>query len=123
MRPKLNSTVSVVKLNDQILEFFKTNTRQQVRIKVQDDAILQLVTSLDGEKEIDQIAKEQNIDPSELKVLLDFLQGKGILDNVEPKSDFFTTKNIEELYISSLSTLYLMSICLKCGRTLILQPL
>ena len=89
MRPKLNSTVSVVKLNDQILEFFKTNTRQQVRIKVQDDAILQLVTSLDGEKEIDQIAKEQNIDPSELKVLLDFLQGKGILDNVEPKSDFF----------------------------------
>lgn len=76
MRPKLNSTVSVVKLNDQILEFFKTNTRQQVRIKVQDDAILQLVTSLDGEKEIDQIAKEQNIDPSELKVLLDFLQGQ-----------------------------------------------
>lgn len=98
MRPKLNSTVSVVKLNDQILEFFKTNTRQQVRIKVQDDAILQLVTSLDGEKEIDQIAKEQNIDPSELKVLLDFLQGKGILDNVEPKKRFFSLRKISKSY-------------------------
>lgn len=61
MKPKLNSTVSVVKLNDQILEFFKTNTRQQVRIKVKNDDILQLVTSLDGEKDISQIATEQDI--------------------------------------------------------------
>lgn len=86
---KLNSSVSVVKLNNHILEFFKTNTRQQVRIKVQNDSILKLVISLDGQKDIDQIAKEQNINPSELRILLDFLQSKGILDNVEPKSDFF----------------------------------
>ena len=88
MNPKLNSTVSVVKLNDHILEFFKTDTRQQVRIKVKDDSILQLVTSLDGKKSLSQIASEQNIDPLELQNLLDFLKRKGILDNVEPKSDF-----------------------------------
>ena len=88
MGPKLSATVSVVKLNDQILEFFKTNTRQQVRIKVKDDSILQLVNSLDGKKDIDQLVEEQNIDRNELQNLLDFLRIKGILDNVNPKSDF-----------------------------------
>ena len=97
MNPKLNSTVSVVKLNDQILEFFKTNTRQQVRIKVEDDSILQLVTSLDGKKSVSQISSEQNIDPNELQHLLDFLRRKGILDNVEPKSDFFNYKKFRRV--------------------------
>lgn len=106
MKPKLNSTVSVVKLNDQILEFFKTNTRQQVRIKVKNDDILQLVTSLDGEKDISQIATEQDINICELQKLLDFLQSKGILDSVEPKSDFVNYKEFRRVihFLSEYAT-------------------
>ena len=36
MNPKLGSGISVVKLSETILEFFKSNTRQQVKIKTQD---------------------------------------------------------------------------------------
>lgn len=88
MNPKLNSTVSVVKINNHILEFFLTNIRQQIRIKVEDDTILDIVTSLDGQRTISEIATENNVDIGELEELLSFLRGKGILDNVEPKKDF-----------------------------------
>lgn len=88
MKPKLNSTVSVVKINDHILEFFKTNTRQQVRIKVPDDEIMNIVTSLDGSRDETEIASELNIKVDTLHNLLVFLQKKGILDNVDPKQDF-----------------------------------
>ena len=43
MNPKLNSSVSVVKLSENVIEFFKTNTRQQIRIKVYDDTIMNLI--------------------------------------------------------------------------------
>lgn len=88
MNPKLNSTVSVIKINDHILEFFLTNIRQQVRIKVENDLILDIVTSLNGTKSPEEIAIENNIELGELNALLEFLQHKGILDNVEPKVDF-----------------------------------
>lgn len=88
MNPKLNSTVSVVKISENILEFFKTNTRQQVHIKVNDDTIMEIVTSLDGSKTIDEISEEYNIKKSDLQNLLDYLRNKGILDNVDDKSDF-----------------------------------
>jgi len=88
MNPKLNATVSVVKLNDHILEFFLTNIRQQIRIKVENDLILEIVTSLDGTKTPERIAAEYNIGMDELNVLLEFLRNKGILDNVDPKRDF-----------------------------------
>lgn len=88
MNPKLNSSVSVVKLSETILEFFKSNTRQQVRIRVEDGSILSLLESLDGGKSAEQLAEEQKVSLDELNVLLDFLRGKGILDNVDPKEDF-----------------------------------
>ena len=88
MMPKLNSTVSVVKINDIILEFFKSNTRQQVRIKVDDDSIMKIVCGLDGLKTIEEIAGENDVSVDELKLLLNFLRSKGILDNVSPKNDF-----------------------------------
>lgn len=87
-KPKLNSTVSVVKINDSILEFFLTNIRQQVRIKVQNDLILDVVTSLDGQRTVEEIAKDHDIALDDLKALLIYLQSKGILDNVDPKKDF-----------------------------------
>lgn len=88
MNPKLNSTVSVVKISDELLEFFKTNTRQQIHIRVQDDTIMNIVTSLDGEKTTEEIAKENDIKVNDLENLFGYLRKKGILDNVGEKNDF-----------------------------------
>lgn len=88
MNPKLNSTVSVVKISDNILEFFKTNTRQQLHIRVQDDTIMDIVTNLDGSKSIDDISKEKNIKKDDINKLMDYLSKNGILDNVGNKSEF-----------------------------------
>ena len=70
MNPKLSSTVSVVKISDNILEFFKTNTRQQLHIKVQNDMIMNIVLGLDGSKEKEQIAKENDVNIDDLNALL-----------------------------------------------------
>ena len=88
MNPKLSSGISVVKISDTILEFFKSNTRQQVRIKVQDDTIMNLVNGLDGTKTVEEIASSFQLEIEELIGLLDYLRGKGILDNIEPRQDF-----------------------------------
>lgn len=88
MKPKLSTTTSVVKINDTVLEFFKTNTRQQVRIKVEDDTIMNIVLALDGTKDISQISKENNINEESLEKLIAFLDKKGVLDHVKPIEDF-----------------------------------
>ena len=88
MKPKLSSTVSVVKNSESVLEFFKTNIRQSVRIKVNSDKIMRIVTSLDGERDVTQIASDFDVDEKTLQNLLSFLQNKGILDNVSPHEDF-----------------------------------
>lgn len=88
MNPKLSSTVSVVKISDTILEFFKTNTRKQIRIKVNNDDIMNLVLTLDGTRSMDQICKEEDVDEVSLKNLVKFLSGKGILDCIAPEMDF-----------------------------------
>ena len=88
MKPKLSSGISVVKINNTILEFFKSNTRHQIRIKVQDDTIMNLVNSLDGTISVEEIAKSFQLSLDEIYDLLDFLRKKGILDNIEPRSDF-----------------------------------
>lgn len=88
MNPKLSSTVSVVKINDQVLEFFKTNTRQQVRLRVEDDTILEIVSSLDGNKTEKDIASDYDINIEDLHTLMEFLRERGILDNVDPKNEF-----------------------------------
>ena len=58
MNPKLNSTVSVVKISESVLEFFKTNTRQQIHIRVEDDTIMNIVNALDGSKTIEELSME-----------------------------------------------------------------
>ncbi len=88
MNPKLNSTISVVKISENILEFFKTNTRQQLHIKVQDDTIMNIVLGLDGTKTIEQISREYDIKQDALDNLINYLRKNGILDNVENKMDF-----------------------------------
>ncbi|WP_317368312.1 ThiF family adenylyltransferase [uncultured Tyzzerella sp.] len=94
MNLKIRSTVSVVKISDNILEFFKTNTRQQVRISVEDDTILNVITELNGKiKTIDELSEKYQIDKNDLEKLMLFLESKGILDNVEPKEDFKNYKS------------------------------
>ncbi|MCC6098593.1 MAG: ThiF family adenylyltransferase [Olsenella sp.] len=86
--PKLSPSVSVVPLGNGIIEFFMTNTRRQVRLKTQDDAILKIVNGLDGSKTAEEIAHAQGYTPSSVKSLLAYLSQHGILDNAEPKEDF-----------------------------------
>ena len=88
MNPRLSSTVSVVKLSDTVLEFFKTNTRQQIRLQVVNDDILNLILKLDGCRSIDQISKEEDIYMDSLLDLIGFLSSRGILDNADPIEDF-----------------------------------
>ena len=45
MNPILSSSVSVIKINENILEFFKSNTRQQVRIKINEGIIVDIISS------------------------------------------------------------------------------
>lgn len=88
MNPKLNSTVSVVKISDSLLEFFKTNTRQQIHIRVEDDTIMNIVNALDGSKTIEELSRKYTVKREDLVKLLTFLRKKGILDNVENKKEF-----------------------------------
>ncbi len=88
MNPKLNSTVSVVKVSEHILEFFKTNTRQQLHIKVQNDLIMNVIMELDGTKSLETISKEYKVDIQQLSQLINYLRKNGILDNVENKDEF-----------------------------------
>ena len=88
MNPKLNSTVSVVKISESILEFFKTNTRQQIHLRVKDDTIMNIVDELDGSKTIDELSAKYVVKKDDLINLLTYLREKGILDNVENTCEF-----------------------------------
>lgn len=88
MNPKLNSTVSVVKISESLLEFFKTNTRQQIHIRVKDDTIMNIINELDGSKTIDELSVKYAVEKADLINLLTYLRKKGILDNVENIQEF-----------------------------------
>ena len=88
MNPKLGSAISVVKISDSLLEFFKSNTREQIRLRVQDDTIMNIVDSLDGSLSIDEIVEKYDVDKESLEKLLMYLESKGILDNTFPHADF-----------------------------------
>ena len=88
MKPKLNSAVSVVRVNENLLEFFKSNSRQQVRMKVENDLILNIVCDMDGEKDVDELSQKYSVHKDDLLALIRFLISRGLLDVLEPKSDF-----------------------------------
>ena len=56
MKYKLRSSVSVVDLGNDCLEFFKTNTRKSIKIKCQSDLIRKLVIRFDGRAELSELA-------------------------------------------------------------------
>ena len=88
MNTKLNSNVSIVPRKDDILEFFKCNTRSSVTIKTDVDKILKIVSDLDGSISVGDLSRKYNVSEKSLNALLSFLEYKGILDHVEPKCDF-----------------------------------
>lgn len=92
MNPRLSPSVSVVPLGDGIVEFFKTNTRQQVRLRILDDTILHIVNGLDGTKDVEEIATEHGATPQSVARLLSHLGHNGILNNVEPSGDLDSYK-------------------------------
>ena len=87
-KPKLRSSVSVVNLGDYVVEFFLTNTRRQVRIKIKNEKILDLIMKLDGNLTIDEIIDKYNMDIDTKDYLikfLSFLESKSIIvdnDNI-----------------------------------------
>ncbi len=83
MNPKLNSTISVIKNSDTMIEFFKTNTRQQLHIRVSDDTILDIVLGLDGSKSIRQISEEYDVKYESVVSLIEYLRKNGIIDKDE----------------------------------------
>ncbi len=87
MNPKLNPTVSVVRLSDSILEFFKSCARQQVRIRVQNDLIFGIVNHLDGSKSMTELARMYSVEENALTNLLVYLQKNGLLDVVGEGND------------------------------------
>lgn len=81
-RPKLRSSVSVIKLDNNVLEFFLTNTRQQVRIKVNSDKIVDLIMQLDGNSTINYLIKKYNMDTETKNYFIEFinyLESKSII--------------------------------------------
>ena len=79
----------MIKINENILEFFKSNTRQQVRIKINEGIIVDIISSLDGTKSIEEISDRYGVDIKQLKKLLNFLSNKGILNHIVPSDDFY----------------------------------
>lgn len=94
-KPKLRSSVSVVSLKNNIIEFFLTNTRQQVRIKVNNNNILNLILELDGNLTVDEIVNKYNIDNELRQYLINFLEyleSKGV---IKENDDIFIKENLK----------------------------
>jgi len=84
MHPKLKSSVSVVKINESMLEFFKTNTRENILLQVENDLIMEIVGQLDGINSLDEISEKFKVQKDDLESLLEFLTKRGVLETVNP---------------------------------------
>ena len=96
---KLRSSVSVVDLGDNCLEFFKTNTRKSIKIRTENDLIKKLVTRLDGNTSLEDIAMEYQFDPiaESTSALIDYLKRKSILANdglVKNRADYLKYRRV-----------------------------
>ena len=81
MNPKLSSSVSVVPLGHDRIEFFKTNTRQSVVVSCQDERLLDVLDLCDGSNSVLDISNETQVDAESIEKLLAFLRTRGLLDN------------------------------------------
>lgn len=88
VNPKMSASVSTVDLGQGVIEFFKTNTRQHLRIRSEDESVLDIARSLDGSRTVGEVARDAGFSEESLSRLLDYMRANGILDNVDPQADF-----------------------------------
>lgn len=83
MKLKLRSSVSVVDRKDNIIEFFKTNTREQVIIRSFHPILKRFISEMDGTFTLNEFINNNNLKDmdSELNNFVGFLHKRGILSN------------------------------------------
>lgn len=83
MKLKLRSSVSVVDRKDNIIEFFKTNTREQVLIRSFHPILKSIISEMDGTFTLDELIDKNSLEEikHELSNFIEFLHNKGILSN------------------------------------------
>lgn len=83
MKLKLRSSVSVVDRKDNIVEFFKTNTREQVLIRSFHPILKSFISKMDGTFTLDEYINKNRLEEikQELSDFVEFLHKKGILSN------------------------------------------
>lgn len=112
--PKLRSSVSVVRLKNNIVEFFLTNTRKQIRVQIATDDIIDIILKLDGTISIDEIAKNYNMDidtKEQFIKFIDYLESKSIIkyDDIIDSEEYLKYRrviNFLEDFASSSEDLY-----------------
>jgi molybdopterin-synthase adenylyltransferase len=109
-KPKIRSSVSTVVHDNNVVEFFLTNTRKQVMMKIPNESIINLILSLDGMRDIDEICHEYNLDPSAQKNMMNmfsFLERKNVIIDSDKEWDridykrFRRVLNFIEDYVST----------------------
>ncbi|KAA1042307.1 ThiF family adenylyltransferase [Macrococcus equipercicus] len=88
MKLKLRSSVSVIDRKDDVIEFFKTNTREQVIIKSFHPILKTLLSEMNGEITLNDFVKKYDISEqyNALQTFINFLISKGILSDILPES-------------------------------------
>lgn len=83
MKLKLRSSISVVDRKDNIVEFFKTNTREQVLIRSFHPILKSFILEMDGTFTLDEYINKNGLEEikQELGDFVEFLHKKGILSN------------------------------------------
>lgn len=99
MKYKLRSSVSVIDLGNDLLEFFKTNTRKSIKIRVDSQLIKEIVTHLNGEIDDSELCGQYGVDcnSKSTKKLFDYLKRKSILSNdklVKDRTDYVAYRRV-----------------------------
>lgn len=84
MRLKLRSSVSIVPRKDNIIEFFKTNSREQILIRSFNFEIQKFLSKLNGTFTLEEYIQKENLSNirEEMELFVSFLREKGLLSNV-----------------------------------------
>jgi molybdopterin/thiamine biosynthesis adenylyltransferase len=91
---RLRASVALV-YKDNVLNLFKTNVRENIFLEINYDEIIDLLFKFDGQNSIEKISIEENIEVEILIDLVNFLNKKNILIEVDKK---YPAKLVEEKY-------------------------
>ncbi|WP_312756038.1 HesA/MoeB/ThiF family protein [Rummeliibacillus suwonensis] len=108
-KPKIRSSVSCVVHENNVIEFFLSNTRRQVMMRVPNENIINLLLSLDGMKSIEEISKDYRLNLSakeNMVKMFNFLERKNVIIDADKEWDkndyqrFRRVLNFIEDYVS-----------------------